>query len=252
MKHSEQSFRNLLLQLEEDIDENEQRKFVFLLGDLIPKRIRKESLTTIFECLIERGKIGPNDCSLLLKYFETLKLQKVAFKVARFSETTSDIPINESNESQSENLHGNFAVRHTEDVSCSSVAKKSLRFEDLIEDFQLDDEISFFDSDNRLSLESGCSDIDSPNSSEQLNKNFGYSHVDDEDLTNFQNNSWSDEFLSKIGVRVRPNKIEEELARRSFSQESSLIFLECGSEKTTIAGKETTVKFDFRSNFEFF
>jgi hypothetical protein len=81
---SDIAFRELLLDLDDEMSDEEHKRFIFLLGDDIPKRKRGEPLVEIFTILIDRGRISPTDCSYLVKMFERMKLFTVAYKIAQF------------------------------------------------------------------------------------------------------------------------------------------------------------------------
>lgn len=77
-------FRKLLLEVADDMSNENRKKFVFLLGDDIPKRKQDEELFNIFEILINVGRISETDCSYLVDVLKAAKLFTVALKVARF------------------------------------------------------------------------------------------------------------------------------------------------------------------------
>jgi hypothetical protein len=81
---SDKDFRVLLLEVEDEMSIEERKKFVFLLGDDVPRRMRDEPLVEIFTILIDRGHISERNCSYLQKKFEQMKLLKLAYKIARF------------------------------------------------------------------------------------------------------------------------------------------------------------------------
>jgi hypothetical protein len=78
---SDKDFRVLLLDVEDEMSIEERKKFIFLLGDDVPRRMRDEPLVEIFTILIDRGHISETNCSYLQKTFEQMKL---AYKIARF------------------------------------------------------------------------------------------------------------------------------------------------------------------------
>lgn len=78
------AFRTLLIGLEDDMTVEERKKFVFLLGDDIPKRKREEPLVDILSILIDRELISPRNCSYLIKIFEVMKLTTLAYQFAHF------------------------------------------------------------------------------------------------------------------------------------------------------------------------
>lgn len=82
---SDLDFRFLLLELDDEMSDGERKRFVFLLGSDIPKRCRTEPLSEIFTILMDRGRISETDCTYLEKILETLKMTKLAYKIARYS-----------------------------------------------------------------------------------------------------------------------------------------------------------------------
>jgi hypothetical protein len=81
---SDLDFRELLINLEDEMSNEDRKKFVFMLGDDIPRRKRDEPLVEIFTILIDRGRISQTDCSYLLTIFDKIKLSTLAYTVARF------------------------------------------------------------------------------------------------------------------------------------------------------------------------
>ena len=92
---SDLEFRHLLIELADDLDESNKKKFVFLLGSTLPKEIQERSMLDIFNCLIDQGEISAENCTLLKQLFESLKLRRLEFKVARYiSCMYDDLPFN--------------------------------------------------------------------------------------------------------------------------------------------------------------
>jgi hypothetical protein len=81
---SDLDFRELLINLEDDMSNEDRKKFVFMLSNDIPRRKRDEPLVEIFTILIDRGLISQTDCSYLIDRFDRLKLQTLSYTVARF------------------------------------------------------------------------------------------------------------------------------------------------------------------------
>ena len=81
---SEREFRALLLAIEDDLSDEERKKFVFLLGDDVPRRIKDGPLVDIFTELINRGHISKSTCQYLVQIFESMKLLTVAYRIAQF------------------------------------------------------------------------------------------------------------------------------------------------------------------------
>ena len=82
---SDLAFRTLLLDLDDEMSDEERKRFVFLIGDDIPKRSRAEPLAEVFTILIDRGRISETDCSYLEMILDRMKLTKSAYKIARYS-----------------------------------------------------------------------------------------------------------------------------------------------------------------------
>ena len=82
---SDLEFRELLLDISDGMSEHEHKRFIFLLGDDIPRRVQDESPLSVFQALIERGRISADDCSYLEKAFNRLKLNKFVYKIARYT-----------------------------------------------------------------------------------------------------------------------------------------------------------------------
>jgi hypothetical protein len=82
---SDLDFRFLLLELDDEMSDEERKRFVFLLGTDIPRRYRTEPLAEIFTILMDRGRISETDCTYLETILNKLKLTKLAYKIARYS-----------------------------------------------------------------------------------------------------------------------------------------------------------------------
>lgn len=85
---SDLAFRRLLLDLADAMSAEEHKRFLFLLGDDIPRRVKDDSLLDVFEALIERERISPGDCTYLETIFTRLKLNKLVYKIARYTAGT--------------------------------------------------------------------------------------------------------------------------------------------------------------------
>lgn len=77
-------FRQLLIDLDDAMSDEDRKRFVFMLSDDIPKRKRNESLVEIFTILIDRGRISAQNCSYLVDMLGRAKLEELAYRVARF------------------------------------------------------------------------------------------------------------------------------------------------------------------------
>ncbi|CAF5205448.1 unnamed protein product, partial [Rotaria magnacalcarata] len=82
---SDVEFRQLLIDLDDEMSNDERKRFIFLLGNDIPKRKRDEPLVDIFTILIDRGRISETNCNYLVELLERTKLTTLAYKVARYS-----------------------------------------------------------------------------------------------------------------------------------------------------------------------
>ncbi|CAF5108075.1 unnamed protein product, partial [Rotaria sp. Silwood1] len=81
---SDIDFRELLINLDDEMSIEERKRFVFLLGDDIPRRKRDEPLVDIFTILIDRGRISRMNCNYLVEILTRMKLTALAYQVARF------------------------------------------------------------------------------------------------------------------------------------------------------------------------
>lgn len=53
-------------------------------------------------------------------------------------------------------------------------------------------------------------------------------------MTNFQNDFWSDEFLEKLNVRLRPYEYQRELVQHAIQSTNTIICLQPASGKTFV------------------
>jgi superfamily II DNA or RNA helicase len=52
----------------------------------------------------------------------------------------------------------------------------------------------------------------------------------------FETDSWSDEFLQKINVNIRPYEYQRELVQSAIQARNTIICLRTGGGKTCVAG----------------
>ncbi|CAF1008589.1 unnamed protein product [Adineta steineri] len=207
---SDIEFRQLLLDVENDLTDEEHKRFVFLLGDDIPRRQRDAPLVVIFTTLIDLGRISERDCSYLMKIFEKLKLLTVAYRIAQFE--------------------ARFAppVKVPEDIQpIENGRNNSITPDELVNDFLTDGVI--------ISDIEQTSSPDSPVINEPVTPITTLS-LKNSDLEIFENDIWSDEFLQKINVKnIRPYEYQRVLVQSSIQAGNTIICLRAGGGKTLVA-----------------
>lgn len=122
---SDSEFRMLLLELEDDLSNDERKKFVFLLGEDIPRRKRDEPLVEIFNILIDRNKISQDNCTYLLRMFEALKLFTVAYKLAQFEASERSLPVLTSTGRSSQDIPLHRRFRRTSNPRRTSRSQRA-------------------------------------------------------------------------------------------------------------------------------
>ncbi|UJR23748.1 hypothetical protein I4U23_026725 [Adineta vaga] len=217
---SDRGFRSLLLEIEDELSDSERKRFVFLLSNDIPRKIRDGPLVDVFTVLIDRGHISETDCSYLLNIFEDMKLLAVAYKIAQFQSQNSTAPLTQP-------ILENF--QRIENISLPE-DNNSLALE-VINDF-------FNNTDSMLLIPD--SESNSPTDTPILNEpspEIISLSVENIDLNTFERETWSDEFLQKINVsNIRPYEYQRELVQSAIQARNTIICLRTGGKKTFVAG----------------
>ena len=177
--------------------------------------------------LIDRQRISETNCTYLQEMFERLKLAKLAYKVARFEAGRKSSPSNESQiATKPACVQPNEASRHGVPT-----------WQDFAND--LNEEDSFFRSPHTSVLVRD----------DQKNENDGFSMVTEQELVNicsdmeninlkvFETEPWSDEFLRKLNIHIRPYDYQRELVQRAIEARNTILCLRTGAGKTIIAGE---------------
>ncbi|CAF2444552.1 unnamed protein product [Rotaria sp. Silwood2] len=222
---SDMDFRQLLIDLEDEMSIEERKKFVFLLGDDIPKRKREDPLVEIFTILIDRGRISPTNCSYLVEVLERVKLTALAYNVARF-ETKNSPSISLPMVSEKIQPINNADV-------LSTTANENLRnnvptVEEFWNDINASDEMIILDYEQNtpIDIKPMVAKPESPTITLSL---------ENIDLKVFENDSWSNEFLQKINVNIHPYEYQRELVQSAIQAGNTIICLRTGGGKTFVA-----------------
>ena len=240
---STMDFRQLLLDLADDMSREEQKKFVFLLGDQIPRRARDDEFVEIFTLLIDRQQISETNCTYLQEIFNRLKLAKLAYKVARFEAGRISVQRKRpSNDSQYAMFAGRSLPPPVSRIPTWVQPSEPRRlgvptWQDF--DNELHEEDSFFPSPGTF--------VSVRN--DQKNENDGFSMVTEQELVDvcsemdnidlkvFETEPWSDEFLQKLNIHIRPYEYQRELVQRAIQARNTIVCLRTGAGKTIIAGE---------------
>ncbi|CAF1032799.1 unnamed protein product, partial [Adineta ricciae] len=217
---SEREFRALLLAIEDDLSDEERKKFVFLLADDVPRRIKDGPLVDIFTELINRGHISKSHCGYLVKIFESMKLLTVAYRIAQF-EAQSVPPLPPPTFENTQPLENNSATEDYQNNHSSLM--------ELMNDFNSTDAMTF------------TSDLPSigpitPPILEEPSPEIVPLTIENIDLKLFESSPWSDDFLEKIHLSsIRPYEYQRELVQNAIKARNTIICLRAGGKKTFVA-----------------
>ena len=79
---NEMRFRALLLKLQDSLSDNDRQKLHFLIGSIIPRRVRDDATTKgtlkLFELLFDCGKITDQKFDFLIEAFEGIDRHDIA------------------------------------------------------------------------------------------------------------------------------------------------------------------------------
>ncbi|CAF0763877.1 unnamed protein product [Rotaria sordida] len=222
---SDFDFRELLISLDDDMSNEERKRFVFLLGDDIPKRKREDPLVDIFTILIDRGRISPTNCNYLVEILERLKLIALAYKVALF-ETKRSPSISLPTELENNQSINNTHVSST--TTSGNIRKDVPTLEEFLKDLNASDTMIISDYEQNTPTDTK-SIVAKP---EPTTIALSLENID---LKVFENDSWSDEFLQKINVNIHPYEYQRELVQSAIQAGNTIICLRSGGGKTFVA-----------------
>ncbi|CAF3458063.1 unnamed protein product [Rotaria sp. Silwood1] len=222
---SDIDFRELLINLDDEMSIEERKRFVFLLGDDIPRRKRDEPLVDIFTILIDRGRISRMNCNYLVEILTRMKLTALAYQVARFETKNSpSISLPPELENSQPISNADISSAATDDNRRTNAPT----LEEFWNDINASDAMIISDYEQNTPIDTKPVIVKPESPIIPLS-------LEDIDLKVFENDSWSDEFLQKINVNIHPYEYQRELVQSAIQAGNTIICLRTGGGKTFVA-----------------
>ncbi|CAF1084622.1 unnamed protein product [Didymodactylos carnosus] len=243
-------FRKLLLDIADEMDEEDIKKFCFLIKKDVTKK-DGQTLIDIFRILYERQKIGADNVTYLINNLEGIKRVDLAFKVMehasrnvlgnwkknekklhlplsipdKISEPVSTSPPIASAEKLEENSD-RLMTRHPVSTTIS-VLNELIMDQDA--DSLHDEDLPFQDAQEE---QSEPSIVDITGFSDSTEPPLNYTEID---LKLFESDVWSNEFLQQINLKILPYNYQIELIQKAIQAQNTLVCLRTGAGKTYVA-----------------
>ncbi|CAF0996137.1 unnamed protein product [Didymodactylos carnosus] len=214
-------FRKLLLEIQDKLTDEDKDNFCFAIADDVPKNLLKSPLIKIFEALIERNKLGPDNLTRLIEVLECIYREDLVYDINKKIGALSAAPIQtlETASLQPHVIQPQLNARLFYELLADQ-DKDTLH--------QTDDAVLPVEEDQQQQQHSV--DVSRYSDANEIPLNY-----DEIDLQMFESDTWTDEFLQQINIKIRPYNYQIELIQSAIKAQNTLICLRTGAGKTYVS-----------------